>query len=151
MEYVRIMPSSALSNWDTERKNRLDELLTLRDRAVGTSTGRKWGVREYNKLYLSKVEAEFQSFCRDLHSESRPILIDTSSLELRPVLEASLSSSLRLTQGNAHPGSLGEEFGRFGFTFIDELKQTKSRSPSILGDSKNVMRSETPSPTKTNQ
>jgi hypothetical protein len=70
------------------------------------------------------LAAEFQGYCRDLHDLATDEFVQwTGQLNgpLQRVITVRLTDSRQLDRGNAHPGSLGSDFGRFGLQLWAEL------------------------------
>lgn len=64
------MPSRALAEWRGRRSDELDELLAAHAAVGGTGRGRRYATEQVNRAYALAVAAQFQGFCRDLHSEA---------------------------------------------------------------------------------
>ena len=47
---------------------------------------------------------------------------------LRPIVRAEFTRDRKLDRGNANPGNLGEDFGRLGIKFWDEVKKLSPRN-----------------------
>lgn len=132
------MASRALGKWHKERLARLDEFegVHLRVRiAEGLGRGgRTYLTEQVNHAYLLAVAAQFQAFCRDLHSEAAQFV---ASLAVHPHAQATLllllTQKRALDQGNAHPGSLGEDFNRLAPGFIDAVKAGSRANERRLG------------------
>jgi len=84
----------------------------------GPAPGRRWRTAVLNEALVLRLAAEFQGFARDLHD----LACDLFALWTAPlnpaverVVRASLAEGRELDRGNAHPGSIGRDFGRFGF------------------------------------
>ncbi len=69
------------------------------------------------------LASQFQGFCRDRHSEAADFIASaTQPTALRPVMKERLVAGRQLHSGNAQPGSIGSDFGRFfASKFWDEV------------------------------
>ena len=82
-----------------------------------------------NQAYAVLLASQFQGFCRELHTESVAYLVDAiEPSNLRPIVRAELTRERKLDKGNASPGNLGEDFGRLGIEFWDEVKKLSPRN-----------------------
>ena len=90
-----------------------------------------------SRAYTVMLASQFRGFCRDLHTESAGHLVDAAAPEaIRSILEGELTRDRKLDRGNAHPGSIGEDFGRLGLA-LDDLKAHDPRTITalpLLGD-----------------
>lgn len=107
------MGSKALAKWQTVRQHELDELLAAHAKVGGSGPGRRYATEQLNHAYLVAVAAQFQGFCRDLHSEAVSALA-AAAPKLQTILLVTLTRNRRLDQGNATEGSIAEDFGRIG-------------------------------------
>jgi hypothetical protein len=109
------MPSIAYRQWVTTRAAALDEIARAHIAVGGTRRGRRYATQQLNRLYAVLLASEFQGFCRDLHSECVDHLIRVIAPPsgLVRYLRDELTRGRQLDRGNAHPGSIGADFGRF--------------------------------------
>jgi len=114
------MASSSLQSWRKHRSERLDELINLKKQAVGATRGRKWGVGEFNQLFVLKLCAEFQGFARDLHLEATVAFRDRVHLDpdICNVVYNAMTLDLQLERANARPESIKSDFKRLGIVDI---------------------------------
>ena len=63
------MPSYSLNRWSSERSEALDEIENAHLSVGGTARGRRYATQQINHAYATLLSAQFQGFCRDLHSE----------------------------------------------------------------------------------
>jgi hypothetical protein len=108
------MASVALERWEADRCAELDELLAVHRRIGGNRPGRRYATQQLNHAYLVAVAAQFQGFCRDLHSEAVGALTAAMPSEMSTILFASLTKNRKLDVGNANKDSIAEDFGRIG-------------------------------------
>jgi len=77
------------------------------------------------------LAGQFQKFCRDLHSECADYLVTvlgTPSAALGKVVSRQFTWARQLDRGNAHSGSLKEDFGRLGIDLWAEMDHYVPRS-----------------------
>jgi hypothetical protein len=118
------MPSRALRAWQVERSSRLDRLLSAHAAVGGTGPGRRWATAELNHALVLRLASEFQGFARELHDEAVTALttfVAGGRADLAESLGAPYVVARQLERGNAHPASLGHDFGLFGIYLWDEL------------------------------
>jgi hypothetical protein len=117
--------------WRTERTDRLDQLLLAHRLVGGPTRGRRWRTAALNEALILRLAAEFQGFARDLHDLACDRFASWTA-PASPAIESVIRNRLRegrdLDRGNAHPGSLGKDFGRFGFEVWPALARRDSAS-----------------------
>ena len=70
-------------------------------------------VQEYVRSCAVLLSAEFQGFCRELHSECADRLVDSlAPVVLRRALRTQCDYGRKLDTGNPTPANLGADFGR---------------------------------------
>jgi hypothetical protein len=62
--------SAALDVWDVFRLDELDQFEAAHEAAGGATGGPRSITRQLNYAYAVFLAAQFQGFCRDLHSET---------------------------------------------------------------------------------
>lgn len=107
------MTSQALTKWRSTRSQQLDELLSAHANTCGTGPGRRYATEQLNFAYLVAVAAQFQGFCRDLHSESVSVFAAVAP-PIATILHLTLTKNRRLDSGNANEATIAEDFGRIG-------------------------------------
>ncbi len=84
-----------------------------------------------NEALVLRLAAEFQGFASDLHDAACDVFA-AWTVQGNPAVEHVVRSRLRegrdLDRGNAHPGSIGKDFGRFGFEVWPALALRDSSS-----------------------
>jgi hypothetical protein len=118
--------SSAYSTWLKDRLSHLDELVAAHRLVGGAGRGRRWRTAALNEALVLRLAAEFQGFARDLHDlgcRQFASWAASNNQALENVLHTRLSEARDLDRGNAHPGSIGKDFGRFGFQVWPALTQ----------------------------
>jgi len=136
------MPSLALQEWQGTRSVQLDELDAAHGAVSGTGPGRRYATRQLNHAYAVVLAAQFQGFCRDLHSESADVVAEViTSVSLagsvnnqaiaRLVLTA-LTENRQLDRGNAHPGSVGASFESFDLEIWSAARRIDARTARRL-------------------
>jgi hypothetical protein len=112
------MPSLALQNWRNERLPRLDDLLSTHEQIRQPwRPGIRRRMKALNAALVLRLAAEFQGFARDLHNEAADVFaswIAPESPALQGVARDGLTDGRDLDRGNAHPGAIGRDFGKFG-------------------------------------
>jgi hypothetical protein len=110
------MPSYSYRQWRTVRARALDEMAEAHAAIGGTARGRRFATQQINRGYAVLLAAQFQGFCRDLHSECVDHILDViaPSPPLYQILLGELTRGRQLDRGNAQPGSLGADFRRLG-------------------------------------
>jgi hypothetical protein len=140
------MPSRALTTWCKERSGRLEDLLHAHQSVDEPARGRRRRAAALNEALLLRLAAEFQGFARDLHNQACDIFaawIAPSNPAAQQVVRNQLVHGRELGRGNAHPGSIGNDFGRLGFDVWPELsvrdRRTKrhNRSLGLLNEARN--------------
>lgn len=126
------MPSAALARWLTKAQVELDEFENAHRKVGGKGPGRRHLTRQINHAHLVAVAAQFQRFCRDLHSEAAQRLADAISPKgpLQAALLRLLTENRKLDSGNANEATLGPDFDRLGFSFFAEVKAAGKRNAS---------------------
>ena len=107
------MGSQALAKWQTVRQQELDQFLAAHAKTGGTGPGRRYATEQLNYAYLAAVAAQFQGFCRDLHSEAVGAFA-AAAPRISAIIVLTLTKNRRLDQGNAHEGTIAEDFARVG-------------------------------------
>ncbi len=117
------MPSRALARWLSEAQAELDELDEAQARAGSKRRTRHALARHLCRAYVVSLSAQFQRFCRDLHSEAAQRLADAVEPKaFRGAVLRLLTDGRRLDAGNATAGTLGPDFDRLGLPFLAELE-----------------------------
>ncbi len=112
------MPSNALLAWQTDRVPRLTNVEADCLHLVALHPTAPNRVQEYIRAYAVLLSAEFQGFCRDLHTECADALVAAvSPMGTQMVLRLACLSGRKLDTGNPSPSNLGADFARFGFDF----------------------------------
>jgi RiboL-PSP-HEPN len=117
------MPSKSLAGWRGQRADALDEIARAHAAVGGTARGRRFATQQINRAYAVLLASHFQGFCRDLHSECVDHIITqlAPATSMAAMLRLELTRGRKLDSGNAQPGSIGDDFGRLGIQFWDEL------------------------------
>lgn len=124
------MPSRALLRWQAEQGAKLDQL-ELAHRAVGgTGPGRRY-LTQLNHAYLVMLAAQWQEFCRNLHTETADAIASTvQPVTARLAVLAALTTGRSLDRGNAGPSTIGNDFSRFSAAkFWDVVDLQDKRNP----------------------
>lgn len=124
------MASQSLTAWRTAGLARLAELEAVHVQATGTARGRRWGAAQLNRSLCLMLVAEFQSFSRALHDEAVDLHVAAAVVGQQSMLRTLLTQGRKLDSQNPRRAAIGSDFGRLGFSFIDELKaaQVTARS-----------------------
>ena len=109
------MPSKALEHWKTSSQQELDEFVNAHRAVGGEGRGRRYFTRQLNHAYLVAVAAQFQRFCRDLHTEAaQRVAGAVAQVDISKALARLLVENRKLDSGNAHDGTLGPDFDGSG-------------------------------------
>ena len=124
------MPSTSYRRWTTSRARALDEIARAHTAVGGTRRGRRYSTQQVNRAYAVLLASEFQGFCRDLHTEcvNHVLLALAPPPALELMIQAELTRGRQLDRGNAHPASLGADFGRLGISFWVEVESSNPRN-----------------------
>jgi hypothetical protein len=124
------MPSVSLRIWASARAAALDEIEGAHRAVGGTGPGRRYATQQINQAYALLLSAQFQGFCRDLHSECAEHLAQAMPTQgLQDILRQEFGLHRRLDGGNPNPGNLGADFNRLGIRFWDEVARHDARTP----------------------
>jgi len=112
------MPSSSLQKWFAERAATLTDVENAHRSVRGSGPGARAATQQINQAYAVLLSAQFQAFCRDLHSECADIFVlPVTDLALRNMLVYNLVFGRKLDRGNPNPGNIGSDFNRFSMAF----------------------------------
>ncbi|MCB9593937.1 MAG: hypothetical protein H6719_14485 [Sandaracinaceae bacterium] len=130
------MRSRSLERWRTDRRTQLDQIAHAHARVGGTGPGRRYATQQVNHAYVMLLASQFQGFCRDLHSEAADVIARAvQPIALQPLVKQRLTAGRQLDSGNAQPGSIGSDFGRFFATkFWDEVDALNARHAQRRAD-----------------
>jgi hypothetical protein len=124
------MPSIALQEWVSVRSVRLDEIENAHRSVGGTGPGRRYATQQINHAYAVLLSAQFQAFCRDLHTESvQAVVTGVTTPPFQLALRIELLSNRKLDRGNPNPGNIGADFSRLGLGFWSLVDALDARNP----------------------
>jgi hypothetical protein len=116
------MPSHSWGRWSVERAEALDEIGNAHLSVGGSARGRRYATQQLNHAYATLLSAQFQGFCRDLHSECAEQIISLTPSGLQQYIRSQFLWGRALARGNPNPGNIGTDFGRFGMAFWAEVR-----------------------------
>lgn len=128
------MSSSALQEWRTVGLSRLAELERVHVQMGGSSPGRRWGTTQLNRSLFVTLVAQFQGFCRALHDDAVDVHVSQAAPAQQTLMGTLLTQGRKLDVENPRRSSLGADFGRLGFGFIDDLKALGPTTRGQLDD-----------------
>jgi hypothetical protein len=112
------MASRAYSAWFPGAQRAWDEIESAHAAVGGKGRGRRYATQQINQAYAVSVSAQFQSFCRGLHSDAADVVADAVQPRAAgEILRARIIEGRKLDTGNANPANLGSDFGRLGIEF----------------------------------
>lgn len=123
------MISASLQRWQSVRRTELDQIAAAHGAVGGTGPGRRWATLQINQAYAMLLSAQFQGFCRDLHSEYVDhVAYAVSPAALHATLRAEFVLGRKLDRGNPNPGNIGADFERLGLSFWDQVRRVDARN-----------------------
>jgi hypothetical protein len=114
--------SQALVAWRTVGLARLSELEDLHARATRDRAGHRWGTQQLNRSLIVALVAQFQGYCRALHDEAVSAHVAAAVPTQRTVLQQLLTQGRKLDTQNPRRATLGSDFRRLGFDFVDVVR-----------------------------
>jgi hypothetical protein len=125
------MPSLSLGTWFGERANVLNDIENAHRSVRGSGAGARAATQQVNQAYTVLLSAQFQGFCRDLHSEGADHLVrPLADPDHREVLRNNLLFGRKIDRGIPNPGNLGADFNRFGFAFWAAVEAHRTHNPA---------------------
>ena len=108
---------------------RFMELEAAHHAVGGQGRGRRYVTEQINRSCIMMVAAQWQGYCRDLHSEAADVLAAAAHpATLQVPIRMALTSARRLDIGNADADDIGSDFGRLGMAFWDEVERLDKRN-----------------------
>jgi hypothetical protein len=92
---------------------------------------RREALRQISHGYAVLLAAEFQGYCRELHTEAVTFFATTIPAAQQAAVSQSLTLSRQLDRGNANPGSLGSDFGRLGLNWWAAVDLIDTAGPNL--------------------
>lgn len=129
------VPSSALDHWETVRRARIDELYGAHESVGGRGPGRRTATEQLNWALTLRLSGEFQGYVRDLHDEAVEVVMARSyrlTAELESVINNLLTLNRQISTKNPTASTLQQDFARFGFRVLDEVKARYRRGERWL-------------------
>ena len=127
--------SRSLQKWRAERLPALRELDAARRGLAGSKRGRRFAIRQIHESYVVLLASHFQGYCRDLHDECATLFVQSvPEGVLRSAFHAVLVLGRKLDSGNANPGNIGSDFGRFGVDFWENVHGLDESHPGRQKD-----------------
>src|SRR5262249_43455802 len=112
------MPSASLQRWFAVQAATLADVENAHRSVQGSGLGARAAAQQVNQAYAVLLSAQFQGFCRDLHSESADYLVvPVADPDLREMLRDNLLLGRRIDRSNPNPGNLGSDFNHLGLAF----------------------------------
>ncbi len=112
------MPSLSLQAWIVERSVVLDDMENAHRTVRGSGAGARAVNALINQAYALMLSAQFQGFCRDLHSECAEFLVlPVTDPNLQQVFLENVTFARKIDRGNPNPGNIGSDFSRLGLNF----------------------------------
>ncbi len=110
------MDSKALKKWKDNRIRELNQLADIHNTIGGPKAGRRYATEQLNHAYLVAVSAQFQGYCRDLHTEAAFDFVERlgTSDEFARILRSTLTKNRKLAQKNPSRSAIAEDFGLLG-------------------------------------
>jgi hypothetical protein len=140
------MPSDALLDWQTVRLPSLQNVEADCIHLEALHAAIPDRAQEYIRSYAVLLNAEFQGFCRELHSECAQRLVDSiNPIALRGVLRWQCLYGRKLDTGNPSPSNLGADFNRYGLDFwpavlaVDPSHAVRRHRLAMLGAWRNAI------------
>ena len=122
----------ALTDWRGRGLARLVELEAVHAQATGSGRGRRWGTTQLNRSLFVSLVAQLQGYCRGLHDEAVEVHIAAAVPGQRRLLRTLLTQGRALDTRTPRKATLGADFGRLGFSFIDDLKRQGTKTSARL-------------------
>ena len=135
LTYSAGMGSAALAEWQSNRDSRIHELYAAHSLVGGSNRGRRYATEQLNWSITLRLAGEFQGFVRDLHDEAVDVFLARCHHPTRAFesnLRILLSSNRQLSNRNATSSTLQQDFGRFGFLILDDIKSGYRYGPTWL-------------------
>jgi len=125
------MPSSSLKRWLGERAATLADVECAHRSVRGSGPGARAATQQINQAYAVLLSAQFQGYCRDLHSECADYLVaPVSDPDLRELLRDNLLFARKLDRGNPSPGNIGSDLNRLGLAFWSQVDGHRPENPA---------------------
>ena len=116
------MPSVAVTRWFSSRAAALDEVEGAHRAVGGAGPGRRFATQQINHAYAILLSAQFQGFCRDLHTECINLLVRAMTAPpIRATIRAEFLLNRKIDRGNPSPGNIGADYNRLGIDFWPEV------------------------------
>jgi hypothetical protein len=123
------MPSLSLQRWFAERASSLNNIESAHRSVRGSGPGARAAIQQINQAYTVLLTAQFQGFCRDLHSEAADhLVVPVTNPDLRDMLRDNLLFGRKIDRGNPSPGNLGSDFNRFNLPFWSRVDAHRSHN-----------------------
>jgi len=125
------MPSLALQKWFAERAGDLAVIEGAHRSVRGSGRGARAAMQQINQAYAVLLSAQFQAFCRDLHSEcANHFVVPVADANLREMFLDNLLFGRKIDRGNPNPANLGSDFGRFNIAFWALVEVHRPQNPA---------------------
>lgn len=126
------MPSRALQVWQGASARALNEIEKAHRRVGGRKPGRRVATLRLTQGYVLLLSAQFQRFCRDLHSESFAWILNQQTIRpgVDTTLLAVLTSGRALDRGNPSPDNILRDFRAICPTFWNDVMQHNAHNVS---------------------
>jgi hypothetical protein len=124
--------SRALDVWHGASATALDEIERAHRAVGGPKPGRRVATLRLTQGYVLLLSAQFQRFCRDLHSESFAWILSQQTMQsgVDTTLLAVLTSGRALDRGNPSPDNILRDFRPICPSFWSDVAQHNGRSLS---------------------
>ena len=124
------MGSKALDQWRTTSAALLDEVKDAHKKVGGQKPGRRYATQRLTHAYALLLAAQFQRYCRALHSESYAWILSKQTLTpgVDTTLLAALTSGRALDRNNANAASIAQDFRLLKKDFWKEIDQHNARN-----------------------
>jgi hypothetical protein len=125
------VPSLSLQKWFAERAGTLHDLESAHRSVRGSGPGARAATQQINQAYAVLLSAQFQGFCRDLHSECADYFVVTvTDPDLREMLHDNLVFGRKIDRGNPNAGNIGSDFNRFNVAFWPLVDAHRPQNPA---------------------
>src|SRR6267378_4090028 len=123
------MPSLAFQSWVSSRAVALDDIESAHRALRGSRPGVRAATQQVNQALAVMLSAQFQAFCRELHTECVDhLLAGVLDPRLRALARVSLLLGRKLDRGNPNPGNIGSDYERLGITFWASVTAYRSQN-----------------------